>query len=104
MPKKKKEAGLNMRRKNFKPIESHIKNCEDGVQIMLKGANVEENNIQNPPSEEKTIENFFHVQEKLYRGQLKRIMVSSRDKETRSPIHMNIYMVNCILINGNPLI
>ena len=57
MPKKRKrDAGLNMRRKKFKPNESHIKNCEYGYQIMLKEENVEENNIQNSPSEEKIIE------------------------------------------------
>ena len=38
--KSKRGAGLNMRRKKFKPIESLIKNCEDGDQIMLKEGNV----------------------------------------------------------------
>ena len=46
-----------MRRKKFKPNESLIKNCEDGDRIMLKEENVEENNIKNPPSEDKKIEN-----------------------------------------------
>ena len=56
MPKRRKrDAVLNMRRKNFKPNESQIKNCEDGIQIKLKEANVEENDIQNPTLEEKTI-------------------------------------------------
>ena len=41
MPKKsKRDAGLNMRRKKFKPNESLIKKCEDGDQIMLKEGNV----------------------------------------------------------------
>ena len=57
MPKKsKRDAGLNMKRKKIKPNESLIKNCEDGDQITLKEGNVEENNIQNSPSEEKIIE------------------------------------------------
>ena len=49
---------------------------------MLKEVNVEENNIQNPPLEEKTSENFFfHVQEKMNCGQIKGDMVSNRDKQ-----------------------
>ena len=74
------------------------------VQIMLKEANVKENNIQYPPLEEKAIEKKFQVQQKVNCGQIKRVMVSNRDKESQLPIHLNMYMGNCILINGNPLI
>ena len=57
MPEKSKtDAGQNMRRKKFKLNESFIKNCEDGDLIMLKEGNVEENKIQNSPSEQKIIE------------------------------------------------
>ena len=37
-------------------------------------------------------------------GQRKSVLDSSKDEELRLPLHMNMYMVNCILINGNPLI
>ena len=57
MPKKsKRDAGLNMRRKKFRPNESIINNCEDGDQIVSKEGNVDENNIKNSSSEEKNIE------------------------------------------------
>ena len=55
MPKKRKrDAGLNMRRIKLRPNESIINNCEDGDRIMLKEGNVDENNIKNSSSEEKT--------------------------------------------------
>ena len=57
--KRKRDAGLNLRNKHFSPFKSHIEKCEDGVRIMLKDVNVEENNIQNSPSKEKTIEKIF---------------------------------------------
>ena len=57
MPKKRKRnAGLHLRKKHFTSAKCHIKKCEDIDQIMLKEGNVEENKIQNSPLEEKIIE------------------------------------------------
>ena len=57
MPKKRKRnAGLNLRKKHFTSTKCHIKKCDNGDRFMLKEGNVEENNVQNSPSEEKIIE------------------------------------------------